>query len=129
MTNFIKQVNVRGTAYDLKATYDEDGNRIKDTYATKTEIEAKVDKIEGKTLSTNDYTNDEKTKLGSIAANAQVNIIESIKLNGAELTVTDKAVNIDISTKVDQTTVDALIERIATLESKVAALEGGSTES
>lgn len=64
----------------------------------------KQDKETGKGLSTNDYTNAEKTKLSGIAANAQVNKIETVKVNGTALTVTDKAVNIDLSGKVDKIT-------------------------
>lgn len=37
-------------------------------------LEIKVDKVEGKGLSTNDYTDDEKTKLANIAEGAEVNI-------------------------------------------------------
>ena len=51
-------------------------------------------KIEGKNLSSNDYTTADKNKLAGIEANAQVNIIESISINGTEQTVTDKGVNI-----------------------------------
>lgn len=58
------------------------------------ELAKKVDKVTGKGLSTNDYTTAEKTKLSGIAANAQVNVIESVKVNGAALEVTDKAVNV-----------------------------------
>lgn len=36
------------------------------TYATKTELGGKVDKVEGKGLSTNDYTDTDKEKLGSL---------------------------------------------------------------
>ena len=57
-------------------------------------LEDKVDKAEGKGLSTNDYTTAEKEKLESIAASAQTNVIESVKVNGTALTVTDKAVDI-----------------------------------
>lgn len=69
-----------------------------------------VQKDGNKVLSTNDYTNAEKTKLGNIAENAQVNVIESIKVNNSTLTVTGKAVNIDLSSyakdadKVNKTT-------------------------
>lgn len=59
-------------------------------------LNTKVDKVDGKGLSTNDYTTDEKNKLSGIAAGAQVNVIESVKVNGSALTVTDKAVNITI---------------------------------
>lgn len=38
------------------------------------DIGNKVDKVTGKGLSTNDYTNDEKTKLGAIEAGAQKNV-------------------------------------------------------
>ena len=62
----------------------------------------KVDKVEGKGLSANDYTNEEKSKLGGIASGAQVNVIESVKVDGVALTPTDKAVNIDLSGKVDK---------------------------
>lgn len=58
------------------------------------ELAKKVDKVTGKDLSTNDYTTAEKTKLSGIAANAQVNVIESVKVNGTTLEVTDKAVNV-----------------------------------
>ena len=36
----------------------------------KEKLSTKVDKVEGKDLSTNDYTNDEKTKLSGIEAEA-----------------------------------------------------------
>ena len=39
-------------------------------FATKTDLNSKVDKIEGKGLSTNDYTNEEKNKLSTIEENA-----------------------------------------------------------
>lgn len=52
-----------------------------------TEDALKVDKETGKGLSTNDYTTAEKTKLAGIEADADVNVIESIKLNGSALTV------------------------------------------
>ena len=50
------------------------------------------------------YTSEEKTKLGSIDAGAQVNVIETVKVDGTALTVTDKSVDIvgkeDVSNKV-----------------------------
>ena len=56
----------------------------------------KVDSIEGKELSTNDYTTAEKNKLSGIENNAEVNIIESIQVNGTEQIVENKTVNIII---------------------------------
>lgn len=61
-------------------------------------IDNKVDKVDGKGLSTNDYTTDEKTKLEGIASGAQVNVIETVKVNGVALTPTDKAVDVIVPT-------------------------------
>ena len=59
-----------------------------------TALANKVDKEAGKSLSTNDYTTAEKTKLSGIETNAEVNIIEDVKVDGTSLTITNKAVNI-----------------------------------
>lgn len=83
-------------------------------------IDKKVDKVEGKGLSTNDYTTDEKTKLEGIATGAQVNVIETVKVNGVALTPTSKAVDVTVPTgalaskdKVSETDlVDALATKI-----------------
>lgn len=68
----------------------------------KTLDEAKVDKVEGKQLSTEDYTTEEKTKLSGIAEGAQVNVIEGIQVDSQDLPVSGKKVNIDLSKKVDK---------------------------
>ena len=52
---------------------------------------------EGKALSTNDFTTTEKEKLDGIEAGAQVNVLESVKVNGSALTPnSDKAVDITV---------------------------------
>ena len=61
-------------------------------------LDDKVDKVEGKGLSTNDYTTAEKQKLSGIAAGAQVNVIETVKVNGTALTPSSKAVDITVPT-------------------------------
>lgn len=48
----------------------------------------KVDIVEGKQLSTNDYTNAEKSKLNDIEVGAQVNTIEHIFVNDIERPIT-----------------------------------------
>lgn len=58
----------------------------------------KVDKVTGKGLSTNDFTAALLTKLNGIAAGAQVNVIESVKVNGVAQTPSSKAVNITVPT-------------------------------
>ena len=50
----------------------------------------------GKGLSTEDFTSTLKSKLEGIASNAQVNVIESVKLNNTALSVASKAVNIPV---------------------------------
>lgn len=81
-------------------------------------IDKKVDKVEGKGLSTNDYTTDEKTKLECIAPDAQVNVIEIVKVNGVALTPTDKAVDVTVPTGAlaskDQVTETDLADALAT---------------
>lgn len=67
-------------------------------------ITNKVDKVAGKELSSNDYTDAEKTKLSGIATGAQANVIETVKVDGTALTPSSKAVNIDLSGKVDKVT-------------------------
>ena len=64
----------------------------------------KVTRVEGKGLSTNDYTNEERTKLTNIEANAQVNLIEHVFYNGTEIIPTEindqpKSVNIQVSVR------------------------------
>ena len=46
----------------------------------------------------NNYTSTEKTKLGGVAAGAQANVIETIKVNNVALTPSEKAVNIPVPT-------------------------------
>lgn len=62
-----------------------------------TEVNSKVDKVDGMGLSHNDFTDGYKNKLDGIEDNAQVNKIESIKLNNITLPITNKVVEIDLS--------------------------------
>ena len=61
-----------------------------------------VQKDGNKGLSTNDYTDTDKSKLSEISSGAQVNVIESIKVNNATQAITNKSVNISVPTKVSQ---------------------------
>ena len=67
----------------------------------------KVDKVEGKGLSTNDFTTAEKNKLEGIEAGADANVIETIQVNNQALTPTGKAVNIPVPTKTSEITNDS----------------------
>lgn len=57
-----------------------------------TKLAEKVDKVDGSRL----MTTAEGTKLAGIAAGAQVNVIESVKVNGTALPITSKSVNVVI---------------------------------
>lgn len=101
-TGFGKKVDTTtyeaGIAEKVDTTTYEAGIALKvDTTTYNTGMAAKVDKVDGKQLSTNDYTNTDKDKLTNIAAGAEVNVLEAVKVNGEALTVTDKGVNIDLS--------------------------------
>lgn len=71
---------------------------ISTNFSTKTEVAGKVDKITGKGLSTNDYTDAEKADVAKIATliaeGGEPNKIEVIQLNGSTQTITNKTVNI-----------------------------------
>lgn len=80
-------------------------------YYTKAQSDAllngKVDKVNGKGLSTNDFTNEDKTKLNGIESGAQVNKIETIKVNGSLQPITNKSVDIDVPTATSDLTNDS----------------------
>ncbi len=82
----------------------------------------KVDKVEGKGLSANDYTNEEKEKLSGIEAGASKNLIEVIKLAGVALNISEKEVNVPVA----GTTLGVVLS--STEENKVAVAEDGSME-
>lgn len=85
---------------------------IKAKFATKEEVADKVDKIEGKGLSANDYTDTEKEKLEAVESGAQVNVLETVKVNGTALTATDKGVNIDLSDYATNEDVEGKVDKV-----------------
>lgn len=88
-----------------------------------TALAGKVNVEEGKGLSSNDYTADEKAKLEGIEAKAQVNILEVVKVNGSALPITEKAVNIPLATA------EVLgVVKGSTAENKIAIGEDGTME-
>lgn len=71
-------------------------------------LDGKVDKVSGKQLSTEDFTTAEKTKLAGIEDGADVNIIETVKVNNVALTPdASKAVNVAVPTKTSAITNDS----------------------
>lgn len=97
------------------------------------EIKARfVQKVSGKDLSTNDYSDLDKQKLDGIESNSQKNIIELIKKNGSNLSIdSNKAVDIIVPTKLSQLTNDktyktegeirTLIQDVGRLKKEVVA--------
>lgn len=58
-----------------------------------------VQKDGSKVLSTNDYTNEDKSKLAGIAAGAQVNVLEGVQVNGEDVSIDgSKKANITVPT-------------------------------
>lgn len=94
----------------------------------KSALGGKVDVVSGKGLSTNDYTTAEKTKLNGIASGAQVNVIESVKVNGTKLTPSSKAVDVTVPTKTSQLTNDSGYQSATSVESIITA-KGYQTQS
>lgn len=70
-----------------------------------TELGKKVDAVEGKTLTSNDFTDELKTKLEGVATGAEKNTIVTVKVNGSSLTPDgDRAVDVTVPTKVSELT-------------------------
>ena len=112
---------------------------IDDVTGLQDALNGKVDVVDGKGLSTNDLTDELKgqydeayahSQIAHAPANAQENIIESVKVNGEALAITNKAVDITIPTgalagknKIEKTD---LAETLATeLDGKVKSVTAG----
>lgn len=94
----------------------------------KSALNGKVNVVNGKGLSTNDYTNAEKQKLSGIASGAQANVIESVKVNGTKIEPSSKAVDVTVPTKTSQLTNDSGYQSATAVESIITA-KGYQTQS
>ena len=104
------------TAYDGAVTdrHTHSNKTLLDTYAqTETDLASAVSLkhthgnkavLDSTTAS---YTIEEATKLSGIFAGAQVNVIETVKVNGTALTPTAKAVDVTVPTKTSDLTNDS----------------------
>lgn len=97
---------VKGSIRDIDIAEDAEIQQSKISNLSNT-FNTKVDKIEGKTLTSNDFTDELKQKLESLNENADVNTIEHILLNGTEVLPTvinsiPKTVNLQIQEFDDQ---------------------------
>ena len=73
--------------------------------------------------SSNDYTTAEKEKLAGISEGAQANVLEGVKVDGTDLTITDKKVNVDLATPIATAKTEAINA------SKVTMSESAGTDS
>lgn len=69
-----------------------------------------VKTVAGKGLSTNDYTTAEKSKLTNIEASAQVNKLEGLQLNGADVAITNKKANINLNEYAKKTDITSVFK-------------------
>lgn len=98
------EVNVVKSVDEAEFTLDENGKlNIKALGQDKITgladaLAGKVSTETGKGLSSNDYTNAEKEKLGAIEAGSQVNILEAISIGGTDAPISDKKVDIPVAT-------------------------------
>lgn len=105
-----KEANKGLSEENFTPAYKEQLDNLVSTYATQadmtTKLAGKVDVVAGKTLTTNDYTTPEKQKLAGIASGANANVIETVKVNGTNQSVSEKSVDIKVPTKVSELTND-----------------------
>lgn len=85
-------------------------------------LKAKVDAVEGKGLSANDFTNELKGKLDGVEVGANENLIEIVKANGVALNISEKAVDIPLAGE----TAGLVVSSSA--ENKVAVAADGTME-
>lgn len=83
-------------AVPVKSVTTGDVLKLSEAGALSVDMSNFVTKDGNKVLSDENYSAAEKSKLEGIAAGAQVNVIETIKVNGSALTVEGKAVDIDL---------------------------------
>lgn len=75
-------------------------------------LNSKVDKVSGKGLSSNDYTNAEKSKLSNIEAEANKTTVDSALSSSSLNPVQNKIVNAALATKADNSAVSALASTV-----------------
>ena len=84
---------------------------------------SKVDKVDGKGLSTNDYTTEEKNKLAGIAAGAEVNVQSDWNATSGDAMILNKPAIPTVPTNVSAFTNDANYAKVDEIPTKVSQLE------
>ena len=88
-----------------------------------TNINNKVDKVQGKGLSTEDFTTAKSTKLDGIAAGAQVNVLENLTLGGQALTKNNKSIEIKDPEVTDARASTIKNKTFASVDARIEELE------
>lgn len=98
--------------------------------ALQTNIDKKVDKIEGKVLSTNDYTTTEKNKLAGIESGANKTIVDNSLNSTSTNPVQNKVVNTALGNKVDKVSGKGLStnDYTTTEKNKLAGIAEGANK-
>jgi len=89
--NIVRVTMTDGTTSDFSVR---NGAKGSDADVTRQNIETALNGSDGKNLSTNDYTDEDKDKLASVEEDAQENVIEVIEADGVELPIENKTVTI-----------------------------------
>lgn len=100
-----KIANVEGLTAALNAKAD--------TTTVNNQLTGKVDKENGKGLSTNDYSTAEKNKLSGIEAQANKTTVDSALSSSSENPVQNKVINTALGNKADASTVSALATTVS----------------
>ena len=96
-----------------------------DATAMSTALEGKVDKVEGKVLSSNDYTTVEKEKLAGLSNYDDADIKASIATKAeADSVYTKEEVNTELGKKADKTTVETLTTTVNGKADKATTMSG-----
>lgn len=98
--------------------------------AVNTALNTKVDKVDGKGLSTNDFTTAEKTKLDGVEAGANKTIVDSVLDAESTNPVQNKVINNALSDKVDKVDGKGLSteDYTTTEKTKLAGIETGANK-
>ena len=72
----------------------------------------------------NNYTAEEKEKLRNIEQNAQVNVIEKVKVNGKELPAEEKTIDVTVPTKLSQLENDENFSQATSGHAEIFTAEG-----
>ena len=80
--------------------------------------------LDDKVLSDQNFTLAEKEKLAGIEAGAEVNVLEGVQVNGSDLPIVNKKVNVEVPTALSQLADDST-HRLVTDEEKALWTDGG----